>query len=281
MTYTLTNKEIKDSSVWKDPLIDKIKREYLTRKQKNKSYSQRAYSKSLGLDQSLLSKILRGQWTLSQSLRFKIALKLGLNPLDVGSPPKGQFNKHNNQIEQYKKIEEEVQFLSDWYSFAILEYLKIPNTSFEAAYIAKIFGIKTFEVQDTFERLIHFKFIEKSGDHYIIKSPNNIWSDNVETTLARQQLQKRILEKSLAAIEETNFKHRYHCSLTLSVDQSRMHEFKMKIDEIQKELSEYFQPSKPYKSSTTHPNHESQSSQLNEVYQLQIGFFPLTKNFNK
>lgn len=283
MTYAPINEKLAHPSRPQavDPLVDKMKREFIARKQKNQSYSQRAYSKFLGLDQSLLSKVLSGRWSLSPSLQMKIGLKLGMSLIELSQLSEAQNKKPNRPQEEFKNIEEEFQFLSNWYSFAILEYFKIPNISYEPALMAKTLGIQTFEVQDTLERLVHFNFIEKSGDSYHLKSPNNIWSNTAVTSLARQLLQKRIVEKSLVAIEETNFNYRYHSSLTISVDQSRMHEFKKKIDEIQRELSEYFQPPNP--SLEPHSNHDQkhQPSCLNEVYQLQIGFFPLTKNLKK
>lgn len=276
MPDTQINEKLPHSSPALDPLIDKMKREFIARKQKNRSYSQRAYSKFLGLDQSLLSKILSGRWNLSLALRMKIGLKLGMSPLELNHHPETQDKKLDAHKEAFKKIEEEFQFLSHWYSFAILEYLKIPNISYEPTSIARAFGIQTFEVQDTLERLMRFHFIEKSGDQYKLKSPNNIWSDTAITSLARQLLQKQIVEKSLVAIEETHFNHRYHSSLTVSVDQSRMVEFKKKIEEIQRELSEFFQPPSP--SMEAMSMIEQETHPLNEVYQLQIGFFPLTKN---
>src|SRR5687768_9276024 len=53
--------------------------EFERRRRKNPKYSLRAYGRSLGVDHSLLSKIIRGQRPLSIKLIFQIGLGLGID----------------------------------------------------------------------------------------------------------------------------------------------------------------------------------------------------------
>lgn len=237
-----------------------VQREFINRCRKNPSYSLRAFAKYLEIDQSFLSKILKGKRSITVRLAESIVPRLGLKQAQFNSLVQ---NSTVRKREFMKLSEDEFELLSEWHHFAILELLKIKNCSYEPKSMALRLGIHVEGVRDALERLHRLKFIRVHKDKIKLLSSNNTWANNERTSIARKKLQKALIEKSIVALEQIPFAERDNGSLTVAVNTQRMAEFKSKLKQVRKELADFFQP-------TTEKN-------MNEVYQLTISFFPISK----
>lgn len=233
--------------------LDKI---FNQRKQNNPSYSIRAFARDLEVDQSLLSKFLRKKTEFNWKTMEQCLEKLAASDEVFRY---FQTVKHNFTSDFLELEESAISVLGGWKYWAVIEFFKIDSApTYEK--VAQRFGIELSEVEDIISTLIELEFIDYKDGHYQILKPNNSWLNNTKTTQARKKFQKSVTELSLRSIDDVPFELRHHCSLTVSIDKNRIPEFKQKLDALLVEFGKF-----------THKNDE-----INEVYQLNLGFFPLT-----
>lgn len=235
---------------------------------KNPHYSLRAFARSLNIGPSFLSMMLRSQRTISKTTIKSLGLKLGLSPTDIES-----FSKKKDKIKktshitqhsssQFKQITlDYFRLISDWYHYAILELVSISDFEQNYKNIALALGISVNEAQIAIERLIRLKMLKRTKDGWKNISGNNTNIDNEFVIAARRKLQKQILEKALLALEEVPIQNRDQSSITMAIDTSLLPEAKKRITQFRRELSDFLQS----------------SPKKNEVYNLSLSLYPLTK----
>lgn len=235
-----------------------LEQEYHQRKGQNASYSWRAFARHLGVDQSTLSKCLKGDREFSWP-----TIEQCLQKLSASEEVINRFKEEREILfSDYSELEEDMfAALADWKYWAILEYLKMDKAPSDNK-LAERFHLELEEVEKIISKLIKLGFIRKDPQEYKLLKPNNTWVDNVKTSCARKELQKKLSKLSLAAIDEVEVDSRYHGSLTVAIDKDKLPLVKEKISAFQADIGQFLQ----------------KKSNLNEVYQLTISFFPLTKN---
>jgi uncharacterized protein (TIGR02147 family) len=220
----------------------------------------RAFAKFLEIDQSLLSKIMRGQRILSPKNALKIGAKLGVSPSLAKSWVRTKSSKKGKET-FLSMSDDEFNFLSDWYHFAILELAKTTSFKPEAKTIAKRLGIHVDEARAAVERLCRLGIVRIEDGRWYATAKGYSWFNDKFTSEPRRRLQKGFLERGLDAIENIPFHLRENGALTVAIDRGRLGEFKEKLKQVRQELGEFFQS----------------DGELDEVYQLTISFFPLTR----
>ena len=241
-----------------------LQREFLDRCRKNPAYSLRAFAKYLEIDQSFLSKLLKGQRAVTPDFAQNVGPKLGLKPAQI----KSLFKTGVASLPGFLPLsDDEFEMLSEWHHFAILELIKTDDFETEPAKISTRLGIHVEEVKSALDRLQRLNFIRVSEKGVKLLSANNTWTNTKQTSVARKNLQKKILEKSIDALEHVPFELREHSSLTVAINVKKMPAFKEKMKEIRKELADFLQA--------------DGEENLNEVYQLTLSLFPLTQIKNK
>lgn len=237
-----------------------IQRTFIERCKKNPSYSLRAYSNYLEVDQSNLSKILRGQKGFSLDFAKSVSLKLGIKPSDL----KAIFSEGTRAMPGFLAIsDDELELISEWYHFAILELAKTEGFEYDERAIANRLMIHIEEVRAAVARLERLGFAQLADGRLKVLTPNTTWSNTKETSVARRQYQRKLIEKSLDAIDHVPFERRYNGSHTVAINPDRLPEFKEKLETMREELAEFLQA--------------DGESNLTEVYQYTFALFPLTK----
>ena len=231
-----------------------LQKHFEEKKKANFRYSIRAFARHLDLDQSLLSKVLRGEKVLSgegQSRCLK-ALKI---PSHVVKTPAVKKKFHPLDEDMF-------EVLSDWHHFAIMEFITLKNVEVTPQSIAKRFGITTDQGKEYLQRLINLKFVEKNSDgRFALINPNNTCYHPTRTSQAKKMLQKSLLEESIRSIETVPFELRDHSAVTIAINKSQMPEFKEILQDVRRKLSVLLQKNEDF----------------DEVYQLNISLFPLTR----
>lgn len=233
-----------------------LREEFLRRCKKNANYSLRGFAKHLKTDPSLLSKILRGQRKPSSDFIKQIGPAIGFKADELL-----QFVKGKVDVDYYKMNEDIFSIISDWFHFAILELIKTDEFNPDVRWIASRLNIHTVEAQAALERLERLNFIDIENGTINLKSENNTWANNEMTSLARKNLQKELAQKALSAIEDISFEHRESGSLTIACSKKLIPNIKNKIQKFRREIDDYIQ----------------ENEKPDEVYQLVVSFYPLTK----
>ncbi len=237
-----------------------LQNELVKRCRENPQYSLRAFARQLSIDPSNLSKILKGTKEIGRKSQIRILLELGISPDSV----KKYCSSNGSLEDNYRDFPvERFQLISEWYHDAILELTYLPTFKGDHQWIANTLGIKKLQVDIAVKRLLEMGLLTIDK--------NNIWSDQMGaittitdpnyTDQALQQLQNNILDKSKEAIKNTPANLRDHTSLMLPVDEEDIPEVKNMIKKFRRKLSRFL---------------ERRDCNPSQIYQIQVGFFPLT-----
>ncbi len=240
-----------------DPFIHELKSQFYLRKQKNPAYSQRAFANSLNVDQSHLSKVIRGVRPPSQNFILSAGQALDLSPKMIR-----QFlNKSKLPVKtNYFKVEHEY-LISNWRHFAILELTKTIYFKPDPNWIAYKLNTPVSEIKDILKRLVALGYLDTSCSPWKVLSPNNSWTNMTSSSSTKKRLQKSLLKKSINSLDETEFKLRENASLTVQCSPEELPIIKQMFLEFRTHVDQYLEETGPH----------------TDVYQMVLGFFPLTK----
>jgi hypothetical protein len=232
-----------------------LQSEYEKRKSKNPSYSLRAFAAQLDIHASCLSVILRGKRPLTDKLinRFIDALELAPEELH-------QFKIDDKNVNYKILTMDTFEIISKWHYYAILELIKLKEFKASYKWIAKVLEISVTEVSSAVERLIRCELLEIRDNKWKIIEDTQIYTNDF-TTSALKKLQRTVLELSSNSIDKHDISMRYHSTMMMAINTKDMKKAKSKLREFREEFCEDMQ---------------SDSRNFKDVYQLQIGFFPLT-----
>ncbi|MBO9668300.1 MAG: hypothetical protein J7501_15980 [Bdellovibrio sp.] len=123
-------------------LIEHLQAVFAERSRKNSSYSLRSFAKSLDLDSSTLSALLRGKRPLTTKMAMKIIDRLEIHePLQVQKLLMGVLGANENP-QEYSEIDlDSAEIISAWEHFAILAVLELPNIAKDTTSIGKRLNI--------------------------------------------------------------------------------------------------------------------------------------------
>lgn len=208
----------------------------------------------MGMDHSSLSRFLGGQRDLSDKIKMEICSKLGLrNGMVLSAKPLNEY--HSLSSDQFSVI-------CDWYHFALLELMEVREFSKSPKWIASALGITVSEAKFAIERLKRLGVIEEDLDGRL-KNKNGFHS-SIEpgvTDVARRTHQRQVLEKSIEALANVPLDERNHTSMTVAANSKRLPEVITRIAKFRRELTRFLE----------------KDQVRDRVYQIQIGFFPVSQ----
>jgi len=238
-----------------------LQQEFINRHAVNANYSLRAFAKHLGIYHATLSALISGKRKITYKTAKILSSKLGLDPLQMREIT--DFGKKNS-ASYYILQQDAFNSIAEWHFDAILELTKIKNLKLTPKLISEAIGISALEASLAIETLIRLELIRRSGLHqYSLTNDNttNILDPNF-TSAAMKKYQKKILQKSLESIDQISKNEREHTSVTMAVRKEDLPKAKELMKRFRREMNEFLQ---------------RKNFNPNEVYQLQISFFPLTK----
>ncbi len=224
-------KEVRDWLEW--TLAEKVK--------KNPRYSLRAFSKTVGLSPSFLSRVLSGQRTLSLKAALKLANALDLNPMErkalleksLGDIPKLQ----DKVSDDYHEITKDTfAVISQWHHFAIAQLLNIKGFKEDNKWIARELGIAPLEVKFAIDRLLRLGMLKRDENGKLLRSHENL-SVKSEMSPAIRIFQRQILEKAIESLSVDPIKERDITSITMAIDEKNIPKAKLEIEKFRKRLS--------------------------------------------
>lgn len=242
-----------------------LQQEFVKRTTKNPSYSLRSFAQQLGINHATLSTLISGKRKITQATIEKVAKALHLGPKEISSFTESN-SKNDSRSSSYFIIQQDAfSAMSEWYFDAILELSLIPNFKLEPEVISNSIGITSLQAKialETLERL-ELLMIDKMGS-YKLRHQNSInILDPDFTSAANRKYQKSVLEKSIEAIDIVDRKDRDHTSTTMAINKKDLPSVKELIQKFRHDLNAYLQRA---------------GTKPDEVYQLQVSFFPLSQN---
>lgn len=243
-----------------------LQQEFMARSGRNPSYSLRAFALQIGMSHATLSTMISGKRKITKTAALKIAKSLGLSPNEMNQLIGEDSSKSNqNSIPYFILQNDAFSLISEWYYDAILELSLIKNIKIDSEVISKSLGITKIQAKLALETLERLDLLAKNeNEEYVIQHQNttNIL-DKDFTTTAQKKYQHSILEKSIEALGSIDRKERDHTSTTMAINKNDLPKVKELIQKFRYDLNNYLQ---------------RDNVKLNEVYQLQVSFFPVSQN---
>jgi uncharacterized protein (TIGR02147 family) len=228
--------------------------ELAIRKERNGSYSLRAFARDLGVSVTSLSEFLGGHRTLSKASLEKIVGALGISPLYIAPLAAGESLPPAVVL-----AEDEFRAISDWYSYAILSLARLRRNRSDVHWIAQRIGIPAPTARAALDRLVRMGFIEVDGRR-LRRTPKPLHTTNAVPSQAIRDYHKRNLRLAERKIDEEPLSRRFLTSITMPTDPARLPMANAIISRFVDELCALVEDGNP-----------------SEIYTLAVQLFPLTK----
>jgi len=226
----------------------------------NPQYSLRALAKSLGIDHSTLSQILRGKRRLTAETIRALARQFKLLDNDVEAfvayelrvRGDGGWERHVRQLR-----DEAMEIISQWHHFAILELVRLKCFRTDCRWISRVLDIPVDDVNTALTRLMHLGLLRMVDQE--------TWLDLSENAYAQfDRLPQAAAQKLLSRISRmASSGHDDHLlsSSTIAIDRKRIAVVSNYLEKVRREMADLLQGG---------------SAACDDVYQLDIFFYPLT-----
>ncbi len=263
-------------------LANELKR----RKSLRPSYSLRAFARDLKISPSFLSDLLTNKRFLSpqKAIALASALRLsdeernewvfrsqmqraktdGSTDISLDDPLNHRNHLPSRLIGEAPLSVDKFETLSSWYALAILELSNLAKRPRSHAEIAERLGITLDETTEACERLIRLGLAEKDAASGELKKKEKVLA--VPATPGSQAIRnfhRQMIHHASESIDQIAVEHRDISGSTVSFDRTQ-------IDEIRKEITRF-------RKTILKLCTQKSNSNANDVYQLNVQFFPLTK----
>ena len=234
---------------------------------KNPQYSLRAFAKYLGIDHATISQLLRGKRSLTLRTILKSGTRLGLDRASIDDYVAHEaYWRHDSadeiaQGEIQQLANDAANVVADWYHYAILELTRLHNFRPNSRWIARVLGITTDEVNLAVSRLARLGLLEMADrDRWIDKSGNTTASLAGFNQATVQRLAEQVRLQMIAALGTMPAGAFEHSATTLALSTARLPLVLERIAGFRRELIAVLQ----------------EDAAPDDVYQLEINFFPVT-----
>ena len=238
-----------------------LKEELNRRQRKNPGYSMRAFSKSLKLSSSFVSKVLNGQKNISPKKMLSLASMLNADQDAVEEMITRSPSYKVDNIKFAALAVDQFEYIADWHHFAILEAISLQDFESNPKWFAQRFGITEARADQAIKRLLRLGLlkIDKKGNLSDDVQHRTTIGASVPST-ANTEHERQLLQKAIEALDEIPKTERSQTSMTMSIPSSRFKEAREKILTFQREMAAFLQ----------------RKGKRDSVYQLSISFYPLT-----
>jgi uncharacterized protein (TIGR02147 family) len=235
---------------------------------RNSQYSLRAFATFLAIDHATLSHLLRRKRSLTPRTILRLGTRLGLDRATIDLYVANECNWRQDAAgdvalnEMQQLADDAAHVIADWYHYAILELTRLQDFKPDSRWVARVLGITTDQVNLALTRLLRLGLLKMAGrDRWIDKSGDTTASLADFSRSAVQQLSQQVRQLMLGAIENVPSGRCEFSSTTLAVSTERLPAVLERIARFRRELVALLE----------------QDGVRNDVYQLEINFFPMTR----
>lgn len=251
-------------------LQNRLRQALVETRARNPRLSVRMFAKRLGLPAGTVSLVLLGKRTLSRATALRFAKALDLDPVERATIENGAYTRDTPksardsiklQPEQLRLSADQFHILKDWHYYAILNLICITGESHKPADLARRLGLSEKSVVDAIDRMLRLDLIRVDEDQRFHRTHRQLKStDDIESQSLRHSHQQG-LELARDALAQVAIGSRDFSSLTLPIDTVKLPAIKAEIRGFYAGLVTKY----------------ARDPEANEVYQVQLQAFPLTK----
>lgn len=258
---------------------DVIRVEYSRRRQRNPSYSLRAFARDLKFTYSRLNEVLNAKRGISSEAAERLAKGLGLSPIETRTFVRQVEASHARSATARKSARLELEkdsmtapdkfiqldvfeVICNWYHYAILELTQVRGFKSDITWISKRLGISRIEASDAIERLLRIGLLVQDRQGRWSPSQNFTFSTEGVPSQGIKRHHEQILEKAKDAIHLQDLETRDLSSVTFAIRSDLVPLAKQKIQTFRRELMRELET-------------ESQKEGPDAVYCLATHFFRL------
>ena len=234
---------------------------------RNPQYSLRAFAKYLAIDHATISQLLRGKRPFTARAILRLGTRLGLDrpAIDRYVAQEAYWRSESTTEatlgEMQQLANDAASVIADWYHYAILELTRLHHFKPDTRWIARVLGITPDLVNLALSRLTRLgllemvdrnRWIDKSGD-----ATTSLADFSAATVRHLSEQMRRVMLGALGTVPATSYEH---SSTTLAMSTDRLPTVRERIARFRRELIDLLE----------------QDAIRNDVYQLEINFFPVT-----
>ncbi len=251
----------------------KLLEEFRRRKNRNQTYSLRAYARHLGIPASSLALILKGDRKVPQRRVESLCQKLGLSQAETqifrmaAERSKASLKNLVSQTEPVlpssKKLNdaEHSKIISEWEHYAFLSLMDTQDFSPKADWIAKRLGISVRRVDAVLNQLLKYKLIlrdDRTG--LITKNRAHVTTTDGVPSSALRKAHEETLELAIRKLNNLGPDERNYSAITVATSPARILEANEMIREFRRRLMGFLE-----------------DEEKSEVYRVMFLVFPLSE----
>lgn len=238
-------------------------KELTARKNRNPSYSLRAFARDLGVSPAALSQYLARKRELSKKNRESIIERMKLSPgeqesLWISARPIARAPSNYSQI-----AEDTFRVISDWISLATLNLAHLPQNKAEASWIAKRLAVSVENAKETLERLIRMGLIEVKNGRMSRTTQSFATTTDIPSE-AIKRFHLGVIRKAEQALMDLPVELRDITAITMPTDPSKLEAAKKILTKTRRQIADLVSKGEP-----------------SEVYVLAIQLFPFTQKVSE
>ena len=216
-------------------LVKLLKNDFINRRDKNASYSLRAFARDLGIGPTSLSDFFQGKRLLSPRNAKAVCERLMLSPIEQDRVL-GQKEKPKDGNERIFIQEEKLRLISEWYYMAILNIAHTENNNSQVDHISARLGVGTPEIEQALNDLENLGLIKRK-DGKLIRTKNPIGTTQDIPSAAIKKMHRSLLTKALATLDATHVREREFGATVMAINPKKLPQAKALLHEFRDKLA--------------------------------------------
>ncbi|WP_291515515.1 TIGR02147 family protein [Bdellovibrio sp. ArHS] len=257
-----------------DNFVEKLKEIFSRRSEKNSKYSLRAFARDLQIEPSLLSKIMRGLYPLTEAMLQRIARRLGLSEEEIANLVQ-EFRLQNKALEEGKAEKantffpiaiDHLKYISESYHIDLLALIETVDFKNDIGWIANRLDLSEEKVKDAFDRLVRLGYIVLNEQKVTLGKPQYSTLGFPSTSDSLKQMQATSLEQAIKALFKVPLNERSQSTLTFAVDMKLIPKIIDEINSFRRKINKLA---------------SVEGKRPTEVYHLSLSLYPVTTRNNR
>jgi len=242
-------------------LIEHLQRTYAERCRRNPQYSLRAFAKSLDIDSSTLSALIRRKRNLTAKTAQRLISNIGVSdPSHVQALLLGTLGENSENKPVYAQLDiESAEVISSWEHFAILALLQTESFRPNTMQIARRLNIPHGIALEALHRMERLGLVAQQNETWINTGKNLATPSHVSNLALRGAL-RQYISKALDSLELDPIEVRDISGMTMAIASGKLPEARTLIKDFRRKLCAFLEV-----------------GHKDSVYRLNIQLFPLSK----